>query len=76
MRSGTFSANDAAVELPSSHVVFLSHPREVVAMIEKAAEATKYAYPDTPTGDIEHTVTEFDRSANGSLIVTANGCSA
>ena len=45
-------------------------------MIEKAAEATKYAYPDTPTGDIEHTVTEFDRSANGGLIVTANGCSA
>jgi len=34
-------AQSQSVELPSSHVVFLSHPREVAALIEKAAAATK-----------------------------------
>src|SRR6516165_3360560 len=34
-------AQSQSIELPSSHVVFLSHPREVAALIEKAAAATK-----------------------------------
>ena len=28
-------------EIKASHVAFISHPKEVVALIEKAAEATK-----------------------------------
>jgi len=34
-------AQSQVIELPSSHVVFLSHPREVAALIEKAAAAAK-----------------------------------
>ena len=34
-------AQSQSIELPSSHVVFLSHPSEVAALIEKAAEAAK-----------------------------------
>jgi pimeloyl-ACP methyl ester carboxylesterase len=34
-------AQSQSIELASSHVAFLSHPREVAALIEKAAAATK-----------------------------------
>jgi pimeloyl-ACP methyl ester carboxylesterase len=33
-------SNSRTIELPSSHAVFLSHPREVAALIEKAAKAS------------------------------------
>jgi pimeloyl-ACP methyl ester carboxylesterase len=33
-------ANSETIELKSSHAVFLSHPREVAALIEKAAQAS------------------------------------
>ena len=32
-------AKSEAIELPASHAVFLSHPKEVAALIEKAAQA-------------------------------------
>lgn len=34
-------ANATTIELPSSHAVFLSHAKEIAALIEKAAEAAK-----------------------------------
>jgi pimeloyl-ACP methyl ester carboxylesterase len=34
-------AKAQTIELPSSHAVFLSHPKEVAALIEKAAQAAK-----------------------------------
>jgi pimeloyl-ACP methyl ester carboxylesterase len=32
-------AKSETIELPGSHAIFLSHPKEVAALIEKAAEA-------------------------------------
>jgi pimeloyl-ACP methyl ester carboxylesterase len=37
----TKRAESETVELPGSHAIFLSHPNEVVALIEKAAKAAK-----------------------------------
>ena len=37
-------AKSEAIELPGSHVIFLAHPREVAALIEKAARNA----PDSP----------------------------
>jgi pimeloyl-ACP methyl ester carboxylesterase len=34
-------AKSETIELPGSHAIFLSHPREVAALIEKAAKAAK-----------------------------------
>src|SRR5262249_26224972 len=34
-------AKSEAIELPGSHAIFLSHPEEVAALIEKAAQAAK-----------------------------------
>jgi pimeloyl-ACP methyl ester carboxylesterase len=34
-------AKSEMIELPGSHAIFLSHPREVAALIEKAAQAAK-----------------------------------
>jgi hypothetical protein len=34
-------AQSQVVELPGSHAIFLSHAREVAALIEKAATAAK-----------------------------------
>jgi pimeloyl-ACP methyl ester carboxylesterase len=34
-------AKSEAIELPGSHVVYLSHPKEVAALIEKAASTAK-----------------------------------
>jgi pimeloyl-ACP methyl ester carboxylesterase len=33
-------AKSEMIELPGSHAIFLSHPKEVAALIEKAAKAT------------------------------------
>jgi hypothetical protein len=32
-------AKSETIELPGSHAIFLSHPKEVAALIEKAAAA-------------------------------------
>jgi pimeloyl-ACP methyl ester carboxylesterase len=37
----TARAKSETIELPGSHAIFLSHPREVAALIEKAAVAAK-----------------------------------
>jgi len=34
-------AHRAVKELPGSHAIFLSHPKEVAALIEKAARASE-----------------------------------
>ena len=34
-------AKSETIELTGSHVIFLSHPKEVAALIEKAAKAAK-----------------------------------
>ena len=34
-------AKSQAIELPGSHAIFLSHPKEVAALIEKAAKASE-----------------------------------
>jgi hypothetical protein len=34
-------AQSQAIELPGSHAIFLSHARDVAALIEKAATAAK-----------------------------------
>jgi pimeloyl-ACP methyl ester carboxylesterase len=34
-------AQSQVIELPGSHAIFLTHPREVAALIEKAATAAK-----------------------------------
>jgi hypothetical protein len=38
-RSVTKQAQSKSIELPGSHAIFLSHAREVGALIEKAAAA-------------------------------------
>jgi hypothetical protein len=37
----TGRANAQTIEIPSSHAIFLSHPKEVVALIERAAKAAE-----------------------------------
>jgi pimeloyl-ACP methyl ester carboxylesterase len=32
-------ANSQTIEIPGSHAIFLSHPKEVAALIERAAKA-------------------------------------
>ena len=39
-------AKSDAIELPGSHAIFLSHPKEVAALIEKAAKAAAIASRD------------------------------
>jgi hypothetical protein len=34
-------SHSITIEIPSSHAVYMSHPREVAAMIEKAAAEAK-----------------------------------
>ena len=34
-------AKSETIELPGSHVTFLAHPKEVAALIEKAAKAAQ-----------------------------------
>jgi hypothetical protein len=34
-------AKSESIELPGSHAIFLSHPKEVAALIEKAATAAQ-----------------------------------
>jgi pimeloyl-ACP methyl ester carboxylesterase len=40
MRFMSKRAKSQTIELPGSHAIFLSHPKEVAALIEKAAKAT------------------------------------
>jgi pimeloyl-ACP methyl ester carboxylesterase len=41
MRFMSKRAKSETIELPGSHAIFLSHPKEVAALIEKAAKAAK-----------------------------------
>jgi len=34
-------SHSQTIELPGSHSIFLSHPKEIAALIEKAATAAK-----------------------------------
>ncbi len=36
-------AKSGTIELVGSHAIFLSHPKEIAALIEKAAKAAEYA---------------------------------
>jgi hypothetical protein len=37
----TGRAKSETIELPGSHAIFLSHPKEVAALIERAAKAAE-----------------------------------
>jgi len=37
----TGRANSQTIEIPGSHAIFVSHPKEVAALIERAAKAVE-----------------------------------
>jgi hypothetical protein len=43
-------AQSQVIELPGSHAIFLSHAREVAALIERAAKAVGHRFPMSAFG--------------------------